>query len=238
MNITPDQTVLWQHPEYEWLRLNMTIATTWVLMAVLGLGSWLATRGLGAGSQIGPWQNFLETVVSGVRDQIRDIMRRDPTPFMPLIGSIFMFVALSNLLTMLPFYVPPTASLSTTLALTLFVFIAVPYWGIKDQGLLGYLAQFVKPMPFMLPFNIISHFASHMAMAVRLFGNVMSGGLIGAIFIILIPFLFPVVMNLLGLLTSMVHAYIFAILAAVYIASGMRTAEEANVQQAKENIYG
>lgn len=235
MDISPDNIILWQHAQYAWLKINMTMAATWGIMLMLLLVSVLATRKLTTKGSIGGWQNFLETVVDGVRDQIRDVMARDPSPFMPLVGGLFIFVGVSNLLTIFPFYTPPTASLSTTLALTLCVFVAVPYWGIRDRGLGGYLKTFIQPMPFMLPFNIVSHFASHMAMAVRLFGNVMSGGLIGAIFIILIPFLFPVVMNLLGLLTSMVHAYIFGILALVYIASGMRTMEE---KQRKEQSHG
>ena len=125
---------------------------------------------------------------------------------------------------MVPGYEPPTASLSTTAALALCVLVAVPLFGISGQGLGAYLKSYVRPTPIMLPFNLISEVSRTLALAVRLFGNMMSGAMIIAILLSITPFVFPIVMTVLGLLTGMVQAYIFTILAAVYIAAATRKA--------------
>ncbi len=126
----------------------------------------------------------------------------------------------------MPGYHPPTGSLSTTTALAVCVFVAVPLYGIAERGLLGYLKNYVQPTPFMLPFNIIGELSRTLALAIRLYGNAMSGAVIVGILISVAPFVFPIVMRLLGLLTGLIQAYIFAVLAMVYIASatGGRTA--------------
>ena len=123
-------------------------------------------------------------------------------------------------------YEPPTGSLSTTTALAICVFIAVPLYGIKEQGLGGYLRSYLEPTPIMLPFNVISEFSRTLALAIRLFGNIMSGTMILAILLTVTPFIFPVVMSALGLLTGMLQAYIFSILATVYIAAATSSFRE------------
>ena len=125
--------------------------------------------------------------------------------------------------TIIPGYEPPTGSLSTTAALALCVFVAVPLFGIEDQGVGGYLKSYLKPTWVMLPFNLISEASRTLALAVRLFGNMMSGAMIIAILLTITPFIFPIFMTVLGLLTGMVQAYIFAILAAVYIAAATQS---------------
>jgi F-type H+-transporting ATPase subunit a len=135
---------------------------------------------------------------------------------------LFLFVATASLCTIFPGYEPPTGSLSTTTALALCVLVAVPLFGIAEQGLVAYLAAYVEPTFIMLPFNLISEVSRTLALAVRLFGNMMSGAMILAILLTITPFLFPVVMTVLGLLTGMVQAYIFFILATVYIAAATR----------------
>jgi F-type H+-transporting ATPase subunit a len=129
---------------------------------------------------------------------------------------------LASLCIVIPGYEPPTGSLSTTAALALCVFIAVPLFGIEEQGLRGYLKSYIEPTLIMLPFNVISEFSRTLALAVRLFGNMMSGTMIIAILLTITPFVFPIFMSALGLLTGMVQAYIFSILAAVYIAAATR----------------
>jgi F-type H+-transporting ATPase subunit a len=145
--------------------------------------------------------------------------------YLGFIGTLFLFLTTVNLLTILPFYDPPTGSLSTTTALALCVFVAVPLYGIKSQGLGGYLKSYLKPTFIMLPFNIIGELSRTLALAVRLFGNMMSGSMVVAILLTITPLFFPVVMNLLGLLTGMVQAYIFTILAAVFIAAATKASE-------------
>ena len=150
-----------------------------------------------------------------------------PRKYLPFLGTLFLFLAAAALCTIIPGYEPPTASLSTTAALALCVLVAVPLFGIIEQGIGSYLASYLKPTFIMLPFNIISELSRTLALAVRLFGNMMSGSMIVAILLTITPFIFPIVMTLLGLLTGVVQAYIFSILAAVYIAAATRASQAA-----------
>jgi F-type H+-transporting ATPase subunit a len=219
MRLSTDEMIFWQ---YGFVKLNGTIAFTWVLMFVLAVGSWLVTRRLSTDLRRARWQNLLEIVVTGIEQQIKDVGLRDPQKYMGFLGTLFLFVALASLCIVIPGYEPPTGSLSTTAALALCVFIAVPLFGIEEQGLRGYLKSYIEPTLIMLPFNVISEFSRTLALAVRLFGNMMSGTMIIAILLTITPFVFPIFMSALGLLTGMVQAYIFSILAAVYIAAATR----------------
>ncbi|MEO8156063.1 MAG: F0F1 ATP synthase subunit A [Rhizobacter sp.] len=221
MRLGPDQLVFWQHGLF---KLNGTIVFTWALMAVLVIGSMLITRKLSTGQQRSRWQNLLEIVVTGITEQIREVGLERPERYLAFLGTLFLFVAVAALATVVPGYEPPTGSLSTTAALALCVFVAVPLYGIREQGLGGYLKSYLQPTFIMLPFNLISELSRTLALAVRLFGNMMSGAMIVGILLTITPFLFPVVMTLLGLLTGMVQAYIFSILAAVYLAAATRPA--------------
>ena len=222
MHLSPDEVVFWQHG---YLKLNLTIVMTWVLIVVLVAGSHLITRRLSVGLKISRWQNLLEIVVAGVKRQIEEVGLRQPEKYLGFLGTLFLFIALANLCTIFPGYEPPTGSLSTTAALAISVFVAVPAYGIADSGLRGYLKTYLEPTFIMLPFNIISELTRTLALAVRLFGNIMSGTMILAILLSITPLIFPVFMTLLGLLTGMVQAYIFSILATVYIAAATRTRE-------------
>jgi F-type H+-transporting ATPase subunit a len=225
MRLTPDQLIFWH---LGFVKLNATIAFTWGLMLVLGGGSWLITRNLATGLERSRWQNLLEIVVTGMEKQIADAGPKPPDQYLGFLGTLFLFVAAASLCTVIPGYQSPTGSLSTTVALALCVFLAVPLFGIEDQGLGGYLKSYIEPTVIMLPFNMISELSRTLALAVRLFGNMMSGAMIIGILLSITPFLFPVVMTALGLLTGMVQAYIFAILAAVYIAAATRTRKESH----------
>jgi F-type H+-transporting ATPase subunit a len=158
-----------------------------------------------------------------MREQIRDVSQHDPGPYLPFVGTLFLFIATCNALAIVPGFTPPTGSLSTTAALALCVLVAVPLYGIAERGLSGYLRGYARPTIFMLPFNVIGEMSRTVALAVRLYGNVMSGTVIAAILLSLVPFFFPIVMQVLGLLTGLIQAYIFAVLAMVYIASAVRT---------------
>ena len=220
MHLSSDQLIFWQHG---FLKLNGTIVTTWAIMFVLTAGAWLITRKLATGATISRWQCTLEIVVTGIEEQIKEVGLRDPAKYIGFLGTLFLFVATASLCTVIPGYQPPTGSLSTTTALALCVFVAVPIFGIREEGLGGYLKSYMKPTVVMLPFNIISELSRTLALAVRLFGNMMSGAMIIAILLTITPFIFPIFMTALGLLTGMVQAYIFSILAAVYIAAATRT---------------
>jgi len=221
MHLSPDQVIFWQ---YGWVTLNATILYTWGLMLILAVGSRLITGALSTELRTrSRWQNLLEIVITAIQDQIKDVGLVHPERYLGFLGTLFLFVATASLCTVIPGYEPPTASLSTTMALALCVFVAVPLFGIADQGVGGYLASYVKPTFIMLPFNIISEVSRTLALAVRLFGNMMSGAMIIGILLTITPFIFPIVMTALGLLTGMVQAYIFSILAAVYIAAATRS---------------
>jgi F-type H+-transporting ATPase subunit a len=222
MRLSPDQLIYWQSGVF---KINGTIVFTWALMLMLVLGSLLITRRLSNEMRRSRWQNALEIIVVGITGQIKDVGLSNPGKYLPFLGTLFLFVAAASLCTVVPGYEPPTSSLSTTVALALSVLVAVPFFGILDQGLGGYLRTYTEPTFIMLPFNIISELSRTLALAVRLFGNMMSGAMIIAILLTITPFVFPIVMTMLGLLTGMVQAYIFTILAAVYIAAATRRRE-------------
>ena len=216
MRLSPDEVIFW---EYGFIHLNLTIVTTWVLMLLLVIGASLITRKLKAEIKISRWQNILEILVIAINGQIAEVGLKEPAKYIGFIGTMFLFIAVANLLAIVPWYQPPTASLSTTTALAICVFIAVPVFAIAENGIRGYLRSYLRPSFVMLPFNIISELSRTLALAVRLFGNIMSGGLIVSVLLSIAPFFFPVIMSALGMLTGMIQAYIFAILATVYIAA-------------------
>lgn len=217
--LSPDEVIYW---EWGFVNLNATIVFTWGVMALMILVAWLVSRRITSATDIPAGQNALEVVIEYIRDQIREISGGDhPDPYLPFIGTLFLFIAVANLLTILPGYVPPTASLSTTAALAGAVFLAVPAYGMVRQGARTYFRHYIEPSPVMLPFNVIGDLSRTLALAVRLFGNVMSAAKIVAVLVAVVPLLFPIVFRALGLLTGLIQAYIFAVLAMVYIASGM-----------------
>ncbi len=175
MRLSPDEMIFWQSGSF---KLNGTIVFTWALMFVLAAGSKLITRKLSTGLERSRWQSLLEIVVTGIEKQIEDVGLRHPDRYIGFLGTLFLFVALASLCTIIPGYEPPTGSLSTTAGLALCVLVAVPYFGIREQGLGGYLKSYVEPTAIMLPFNIISEISRTLALAVRLFGNMMSGTMI------------------------------------------------------------
>ncbi|MCB0665530.1 MAG: F0F1 ATP synthase subunit A [Saprospiraceae bacterium] len=220
MRLSSDEVIIWQHG---FVKLNATIVWTWLVMCILIVGSFLITRRLRKTKERSGWQNILEIVVLGILDQIKDIGLEKPKKHLGFIGTMFLFIAVASLCTILPFYEPPTGSLSTTAALAISVFLAVPLFGIENRGFIGYLKTYLEPTPLMLPFNVIGEVSRTLAMAIRLFGNMMSGSMIVSILLVITPFIFPIVMSLLGLLTGMVQAYIFSIITAVYIAAAMQS---------------
>jgi F-type H+-transporting ATPase subunit a len=219
MHLSPDEVIFWQ---YGFIKLNATIVFTWGVMLVLVVGAMLITRKLAIGLKRERWQNLLEIIVIAIEKQIEDVGLSQPRKYLSFLATLLLFLAMAALCTIIPGYQPPTGSLSTTAALALCVFVAVPLFGIGEQGVGGYLKSYIKPTFIMLPFNIISELSRTLAMAVRLFGNMMSGAMIIAILLSITPLIFPIIMTALGLLTGMVQAYIFFILAAVYIAAATR----------------
>jgi F-type H+-transporting ATPase subunit a len=216
MHLSPDEVIFWQ---YGFFKLNATIVFTWGVMFVLAVGAKLITRKLSIGLKRARWQNVLEIIVIAIEKQIEEVGLNHPEKYLGFLGTLVLFLAMAAFCTIVPGYQPPTGSLSTTVALALCVFVAVPLFGIEERGLGNYLKSYAQPTFIMLPFNIISEVSRTLALAVRLFGNMMSGTMIIGILLAITPFVFPIVMTMLGLLTGMVQAYIFFILATVYIAA-------------------
>jgi len=218
MHLSPDQIVFWQYGVF---KLNATIAFTWALMLVLAGGSRLITRKLSIGLERSRWQNLLEILVTGIEKQIKEVGLSQPQKYLGFLGTLFLFVATASLCTVIPGYEPPTASLSTTAALALCVFVAVPFFGIEEQGCA------TTSSPIRSRRSSCCHLTSSANCRARWpWPSVCSQhderAMIIGILLTITPFIFPIVMTVLGLLTGMVQAYIFSILAAVYIAAATR----------------
>jgi F-type H+-transporting ATPase subunit a len=224
MPITPDHTIYWH---WGFTHLNATIVFTWAVMLLLTLVSWLVTRRLeGDGEHRSRWQNALEAIVEAIRGQIRQMCPRGGDTYLPFVGTLFLFIAVSNLLEIVPGWHAPTGSLSTTSALAICVGVAVPVFGILRQGVAGYFRHYLRPSFIMLPFHLISETSRNLALAIRLFGNIMSGSIMVAILLAIAPLFFPLLMHALGLMIGLIQAYIFAVLAMVYIAAAVQSHRE------------
>jgi F-type H+-transporting ATPase subunit a len=229
VELSPDEAVLWR---WEFVTINETIVFTWIVIGILAILAWASTRHLSATPPFSRRQVALETIISYMRKEIREIARRDSDPYLPFSGTLFLFLSLSSILGIVPGYRSPTSSLSTTTALAACVFFAVPVFGILQQGASGYFKRYVQPTPLMLPFNVIGEISRTVALALRLFGNMMSQTLLVAVLITLAPLFLPVIMDLFGLLIGQVQAYIFAVLATVYIISA--SSDEKAVEEEPE----
>lgn len=218
MILSPDQI---SYFELFGLQINATILFTWILIGVLIPVCWVLTRGLKIQGDLKKTQVFLEAIVDLIDGQIREVSPKGAEKVFSFIASLFLFIFLSNVLGVVPGFERPTASLSTTLALAACVFLAVPYYGIRERGILKYLQNYIEPNPVMLPFNILGEITRTIALAIRLFGNMMSGSLVAAILLLIVPLFVPVLLELLELLIGVIQAYIFTVLSLVFISSGM-----------------
>ncbi len=199
--------------------ISRTVITTWILMAVLTLASHLATRRLSA--HPGLRQAALEGLISALKREIEAIMRCDAEPFLPLLGTLFIFLVTANLSGLLPGVRAPTARLETPAALAVIVFFSVHYFGARSRGLLGYLASFAEPKLIMLPLNVVSEVTRTFSLMIRLFGNIMSGEFLIALAVALAGFVVPIPLMVLEILVGVIQAYIFTVLAAVFIGAAV-----------------
>ena len=223
MTMSPDEIIYFTLGP---LKVSATLVFTWIVMAVLVALSWLATRGLRSGDSASGGQHAAEAVVEFLLNEIRGIIHVDAKPYLPFIGTLFLFVVTSNVLGIIPGFHQPAGSLTTTAALAVTVLLAVPAFGIAKVGLRRYLASYLQPSPFLLPFTIIDEASRTLALAVRLFCHVLSGTVIAATLLSVAPLFFPVSMQAFGLLIGVLQAYIFAVLAMVYIASAVSESDK------------
>ncbi len=205
------------------LTVTETVVTTWGVMGAILIVALIIRTRLSARNP-GRAQQICEALIGWLEDEIRAIIGREPAPFIPLIAAIFIFILVSNLVS-LAYFKPPTADITTTAALAFVVFLAVPFYGIMLTGPLNYLKTYTQPYWPMLPLNIIGAFARTLALAMRLFGNMFSGEILVGVMLALVPFLLPLPLMFLSLIAGTVQAYIFAVLTMVYIAGAVRTVE-------------
>lgn len=197
--------------------ITSPVVTTWAIMAGLTVAAQLMTRRL----RTDGGQALLEIVVTGIARQIGDVIRRDTAPFLPLLGTLFIFLVTANLCGVLPGVQAPTSKLETPAALALIVFFSVHYFGVRARGVRGYLASFAEPKLIMLPLNVLSEMTRTFSLMIRLFGNVMSGEFIIALIVALSGLFVPIPFMALAILVGLVQAYIFTVLAAVFIGAAV-----------------
>lgn len=236
MNISPDEMIFYQLPISLFgmvfnIDISVTLVGTWGVMLFLLLFFSYFTRNFNDSLHMSRIQNGIEVIVKLVRDQIEGMMGRKADKFIPLIGSLFIFILICNWSALLPipfyindklsWYLPPTSSISTTVALSLIVLSAVFVYGILKQGFFRYFKRFFEPVIFLFPLNILGEISNIVSLAIRLYGNIMSGGLLASILFVLAPFLLPGLINIYGLLAGTIQPYIFSVLAMVYISAGI-----------------
>jgi len=223
MNIDPSEIVYF---EWGFVRITATLVFAWITTAVIVAGAFFLTRNLRSDTKISKKQNAVEAVFTLINNQIIEISQDKSGTILPFAGTLFIFIFASVVLSLIPGFISPSGSLNTTIALALCVFFAVPAYGIASQGIKDYLKDYLKPTWIMLPFNIISEISRAVSMAIRLYGNVMSSSIIVGILVTIVPLLFPVALQLLGLLTGVIQAYIFMVLSVVYISAAIRNKEK------------
>ncbi|MDR3290268.1 MAG: F0F1 ATP synthase subunit A [Rickettsiales bacterium] len=210
MNISTDSILIFDG----FLKINATIFYTWIVMAIALFFAIMTRICLTHTKNIGKLQNFFEFLIMTIEEQIKTMGEVNIFFIFPFIATLFIFILMSNLLSIIPSFYSPTASLSTTAALAIIVVFSGYFYGIKRVGFFGFLKKFIKPAPFLLPLNIISDISSNCALAIRLYGNVMSGMILGAIVgnIVFLELGFPVFLHILDFMSSSIQAYIFSIL--------------------------
>lgn len=229
MNLTPDSISMFTIGT---VSISATVFFTWVVMGVLTCGARIILRrsfqpsNFPERASLSRSKVFLEIVVQFILSNLTQSGIKNPEKYIGFVGTLFIFIAVSGVLEVFPLFIAPTSSLSTTAALALTVFVAVPVYAIQQSGLKGYLRHYVQPSFLMLPFHLMSDVTRTLALAVRLFGNMMSGTMITGILISVAPFIFPVLFHILGLITSLIQAYIFSVLTIVYISAVTQTVAE------------
>ena len=215
--------------------VTQVVITTWgVMVAVIAFALFVRLTLKKKGS--GKTQQVVEAMLSWLGGEIRSIIGREPGPFIPLVASLFIFILVSNLMSLISTLVgvkPPTANITTTAALATVVFLAVPFYGIAMTGTVNFLKTYVKPVWIMLPFNLISDLSRTLALAVRLFGNMLSGEILFGVILSLVPFFLPLPLMFLSLITGTIQAYIFAVLTIVYIGGAVKVVEKHQVEETK-----
>jgi F-type H+-transporting ATPase subunit a len=203
--------------------IERAVVTTWAIMAALTVVSWLGLRK--ARTEAGALQTFWEIIVEAISSQVGEIMHTNTERYVPLLATLFIFLVCANLSAVIPGLKPPTGHLETPAVLAVIVFLSVHYFGVRARGFVDYIRRYTKPNPIMLPLNVLSEITRTFSLMVRLFGNMMSHELVIAIIVFLAGLLLPIPFMLLGILIGIIQAYIFTVLAAVFIGAAVGSVE-------------
>lgn len=215
------------------LALSDTVLTTWVIMLISGLLAWLVSRTLTL-QPGGPVQTVAEGVVSTIETAIHEVAPDHTRLLLPFIGTLWLFLVVANLSGLIPGVHSPTRDLSATSALAIMVFFSTHWFGIRAQGLRNYLRHYLSPSPIMLPFHIISEITRTVALAIRLFGNMMSLEMTALLILLIAGFLAPIPILMLHIIEALVQAYIFGMLALIFVAGGLQSQQITQRKQQKE----
>jgi F-type H+-transporting ATPase subunit a len=205
------------------IHISGSVITSWGLTAFLALASWISVRKLRQSP--GNYQVVLEGVVSAMEDAIESVLPGKCDLVFPFLATLWIFILLANLTGIIPGLHSPTSDLSVTSSLAVLVFLSVHWFGIKAEGLRIYLKHYVSPSPILLPFHLISEVSRTLALAVRLFGNVMSLEIGYALVLLVAGFLVPIPLLMLHMVEAVIQAYLFGMLALIYIAGGIQAQE-------------
>lgn len=209
-----------------------TVVTTWIIILILAVISYLTTRRLSI-SQPSKIQIFAERIVIAIEQTLENSVNISAWVLVPFIGTIWIYVGFMNLISLIPYFHNPTRDLSTTAALSVIVFFSIHYYGIKFSGFSGYFKKYIEPSIFLLPFNLFADVSRIFAMAIRLFGNMLSWEMIVAILIALVGFLVPVPMILLSIVGDVLHAFLFGLLTYIFIIAGIQLEELKSTKEKK-----
>ncbi len=211
------------------LEITNTVVTTWIIMAVLGGAAWAATRRLAL--EPGPLQTALEGIVAAIDQAVADVALEDGRRIMPFIGTLWIFLVVANLTGLIPGAESPTRDLGATAALALLVFLSTHWYGIRIEGARRYLKHYLEPSPILLPFNLVGEITRTVALAIRLFGNMMSLEMAALLILLVAGFLAPVPILMLHVVEALVQAYIFGMLALIYVAGGIQSQRQKAVNE-------
>ena len=215
------------------LAITSTVVTTWGIMAILWLCAWLVSRRLSITP--GPLQSAIEGMVVAIESAVSAAAPQHARQIMPLIASLWIFLVIANLCGLIPGVHSPTRDLSATAALAILVFLSTHWYGIRIQGLKPYLKHYLSPSPILLPFHLISEVTRTVALAVRLFGNIMSLEMAALLILLVAGFLAPVPILMLHIIEALVQAYIFGMLALIYVAGGIQSQQSRQARQGDNN---
>jgi F-type H+-transporting ATPase subunit a len=203
------------------LEITNTIVTTWIIMAALAAAAWLLTRRLRL--EPGPLQTAVEGIVAVIADTVEEVAGEDGRRLMPFIATLWIFLVVANLTGLLPGASSPTRDLAATAALAVLVFLSTHWYGVRIEGAKRYVKHYLEPSPLLLPFNLLGEITRTVALAVRLFGNMMSLEMAAILILLVAGFLAPVPILMLHVVEALVQAYIFGMLALIYVAGGIQS---------------